>query len=114
MCGRLRGDSGVVGFPGRIADGELDDLVQEAAALAGGQTVGVDDGGELAGPVRDGRQVLEPGADRPPPDRGIRAASGQGQPVIMLVTWKLVLLGSRPNRFMALTTRWSRTASTPY
>ena len=31
----------------------------------------------------------------------------------MLVTWKLVLFGSRPNRFMALTTRWSRTASTP-
>jgi DNA-binding NarL/FixJ family response regulator len=36
-----------------------------------------------------------------------------GQPVIMLVTWKLVLFGSRPNRFMELTTRWSRTASTP-
>jgi hypothetical protein len=31
----------------------------------------------------------------------------------MLVTWKLVLFGSRPNRFMAPTTRWSRTASTP-
>jgi hypothetical protein len=37
MCGRLRGDGGVVGFPGGVADGELDDLAQEAAPLASGQ-----------------------------------------------------------------------------
>jgi hypothetical protein len=40
---------------------ELDDLAQEAAPLAGSQAVGVDDGGELTGPVREGWQVLEPG-----------------------------------------------------
>src|SRR5439155_21833755 len=28
MRGRLRGDRGVVGFEGRVADGELDDLAQ--------------------------------------------------------------------------------------
>jgi hypothetical protein len=37
MCGCLRGDGGVVGFPGGVADGELDDLAQEAAPLASGQ-----------------------------------------------------------------------------
>ena len=31
----------------------------------------------------------------------------------MLVIWKLVFFGSRPNLFIELTTRWSRTASTP-
>jgi hypothetical protein len=31
----------------------------------------------------------------------------------MLMTWKFVLFGSRPNRFIELTTRWSRTASSP-
>ena len=36
-----------------------------------------------------------------------------GQPSIMLVTLKVVCCGSRPNRFMAFTTRWSRTGSTP-
>src|SRR5690242_18832488 len=63
MRGRLRGDRGVVGFEGGVADGELDDLAQEAAPLASGQAVAVDDGGELAGPVREGRQVLAPGDD---------------------------------------------------
>ena len=47
---RLGGDGGVVGFPGGVADGELDHLVDEAAALGSGQAVGVHDGGDLAGP----------------------------------------------------------------
>ena len=31
----------------------------------------------------------------------------------MLLIWNLVLFGSRLNRFMELTTRWSRTESMP-
>jgi hypothetical protein len=63
VAGRVGADPGVVGFPGGVDDGELDDLVQQAAPLAGGQPVGVGDGGELPGPVFRGRQVLDPGDD---------------------------------------------------
>ena len=58
MCGRLWGDGDVVSFPGGVADGELDDLVEEAAALGDSQAIGLHDGSELAGAGGDRGQML--------------------------------------------------------
>src|SRR5262249_10992489 len=51
--------------------------------------------------------------DHQPKSQSIVDWPFRGQPAIMLVTWNLVFFGSRPNRFMEFTTRWSRTESTP-
>ena len=57
------GDGSIVGFPGCVADGELDDLVEEPPALGGRQLIAVHDRGEMAGPVGCRGQLLEMGDD---------------------------------------------------